>query len=95
MRARLTQLHLDSSEQKRISALILGRQPESAAGNVLIAPLADASTLANIGELAKLFARRAARSRKQPITVSRAGPRRVAGTRPRRHASQSSRRRSR
>ncbi len=94
LRARLNQLGLGGSDQKRIRALILGGEPERGAGSILIGPLADASTLATMRRLAKLFARRAARSRKQPITVSNAGPRRVAGTSPRPHASQSWRRRS-
>ena len=94
-RARLTQLGLGRAEQQRVSALIVRRQPGSLAGNVLIAPLADASTLARIGELARLLTRRAARSRKQPIAVSSPGPRKAEGTSPRAHASQSSQRRRR
>jgi hypothetical protein len=93
LRARLNQLGLDSSDQKRIRALILGKEPERGSGSILIRPLADASTRATLGRLARLFARRAAHSRKQPITVSKAGPRTVRGTSPRRHTSQSLRRR--
>jgi hypothetical protein len=95
MRARLTQLRLGKSDQKRVSKLILASRPESGTGNVLIAPLVSASILANLDELAKLFARRAARSRKQPITVSKVRPRTVKGTSPRRHTSQASGQRSR
>ena len=94
-RARLTQLGLSRAEQQRVSALILRAQPGSVAGNVLLAPLADASTLARLGELAGMLARQAARSRKQPIAVSSPGPRKTAGTSPRAHASQSSQRRRR
>jgi hypothetical protein len=94
-RARLTQLGLDSSDQRRIKQLILAGEPEGGAGNVLIAPLAAASTRANIADLAKLFTRKAARSRRQPITLARSGPRQVEGIPPRAHASQSRRRRSR
>ena len=94
-RARLTQLGLDRAEQKRVAALILRRQPGSAAGNVLIAPLADASTLATMSRLATQLARQATRARKQPITVTAPGPRKAAGTSPRPHAAQSSQRRRR
>jgi hypothetical protein len=91
LRARLNQLGLGSSDQKRIRALILAEEPERGAGSILIAPLADASNLATLRRLAKLFARRAARSRNRPIAVSKAGPRTVSGPRP--HASHSVRRR--
>jgi hypothetical protein len=93
LRARLTQLGLGGADQKRIRALILGREPERSSGSILIGPLANASTRATLGKLAKLFARRAAQSRKQPITVSKPGPHTVRGTSPRRHTSQSLRRR--
>ena len=95
LRTRLTQLGLDGAEQARVAALMLARQPESAAGNALIAPLADPTRLARTAVLAKLLARQAARSRKQQFTVSKVRPRTVDGISPRSHASQSSRRRPR
>lgn len=92
LRARLNQLRLNRSDQKRVRALMLGRQPESSAGNILVAPVADASRTAAFGRVAKLFARRAARLRKHPITASKPRPRTVRGTTPRPHVSQSRRR---
>ena len=95
LRARLTQLGLGRTEQRKVARLILGTEPERVAGDVLIAPLADASRRAALARLAKLLARQAARSRTRPITVSNRRPRNVRGTAPRPHTSQSSRRRSR
>ena len=93
LRARLTQLGLGRAERRKVARLVLGTEPQRVAGDLLIAPLADASRRAALGTLAKLLARQAARSRKQPITVSKRRPRNVRGTAPRPHTSQSSRRR--
>ncbi len=95
LRARLTQLGLGRAEQRKVARLILGTEPQRVAGDVLIAPLADASRRAALARLAKLLARQAARSRTRPITVSNRRPRNVRGTAPRPHTSRSSRRRAR
>jgi hypothetical protein len=95
LRARLIQLGLGHVEQRKVGRLIVGTQSERVAGDVLIAPLADASRSAALAKLAKLLARQATSSRERPITVSKRRPRNVRGTAPRPHTSQSSRRRSR
>jgi hypothetical protein len=85
LRARLRQLGLGRAEQRRVAKILIGAKPRT--GPVFIAPLADAS---RFNPTAKLLARAAARSRKQPIVVSRARPGKirasrahVAGSRPR------------
>lgn len=93
LRARLTQLGLGRAEQTNVARLILAKEPQRVAGDILIAPLADASRSAALAKLAKQLAGQAARSRRRPITVSNRRPRKVRGRTPRPHTSQSSRRR--
>jgi len=93
LRARLTQLGLGRAEQRKVARLIVGTDPQRVAGDVLIAPLANASRRSAVAKLSTLLARQAARSRTRPITVSKRRPRNVRGTAPRPHTSQSSRRR--
>jgi hypothetical protein len=93
LRARLSQLGLDRSEQRQVKKLILARLPASLAGNLLIEPLADPSNQAALRALAKQLSRIARRSRRHPITSHKPGPRVRQGTRP--HVSRASGRRSR
>lgn len=89
VRARLSQLGLDAAERRRVARLIVARQGDARAKNVLIEPLADASRQAAIRRMAKQLRRIAATSRRHPIRSSKPGPRRVRASRP--HASRAAR----
>jgi hypothetical protein len=88
LRARLAQLGLSPAERRRVAKLIVSRQRDARAANVLIEPLADASNQAALRKLAKKLARFAAATRRHPISVSKPGPGKVRAKRP--HTSQAS-----
>jgi hypothetical protein len=91
--ARLAQLGLTTAQRRQIAKLIWNRPTERLTGAQLIEPLADPVRTAALRALTKRLGRLAAKSRRQPISRSRARPGKVRANRP--HASASARARAR